>query len=70
MADGGEIFVPTISFGFILKAKEKHLHQMWVDQWGHIEWRPVPMIREGVVKNFKAAVAGYVPEDEEGVSDE
>ncbi len=66
MPDGGEIWTATISFGLLLRKGEKHLHQMFVDQWGHIDWRPVPMIKEGMVKNFHSAIAGFVPQDEEG----
>jgi hypothetical protein len=39
-----ETFYPTVCFGFSMLKDKTILHQMFVDQWGTAEWRPVPMI--------------------------
>ena len=58
-------FQPTLFFGFQLVKGEQLLHQMWVNQQGLSEWRPVPVIQEGPQTKRPDAIAGYVPEDQE-----
>ena len=67
MADP-EPFYPTVSFAFSPVRGETLLHQLWVDQWGHAEWRQVPMIELGEDKKPARApsIAGFVPEEDEG----
>lgn len=61
-----EDFFPTLVFGFILDGKgEQELSQMFVSNYGHTVWRPVPVIKEGMQSSRRAAVAGYVPEEDE-----
>lgn len=54
-----EGFYPTICFGFVMEKDKTVMQQMWVDQWGNTEWRPVPMI-ELSDKKKPEAVAGYL----------
>ena len=62
MAD--EQLYPVMFFGFNLVKGEQVLSQMYVDQWGNSQWKPVPMINVGD-KPKTPAIAGYVPEDQE-----
>ena len=57
-----EEYYPTVCFGFILVKDKTILHQMWVDQWGHSDWRPVPMVT--LDKTRTPAAVGFVPDDE------
>lgn len=61
-------FQPTLFFGFDLVGKKNILHQMFVDETGQREWRPVPMI-EINKPNRPEAVAGYFNEDDDGQDD-
>ena len=63
-----EPYYPTVAFGFIMLEGKTILHQMWVDQWGKVEWRPVPML--DLPKHTRSdSIAGFVPEEEENVPD-
>jgi len=57
-----ETFYPTVCFGFSMLKDKSVLHQMYVDQWGHSEWRPVPMIELG---KRNECVADTVPENKD-----
>lgn len=55
-------FQPTLFFGF--QTDKKGLHQMWVDQYGNVEWRKVPMVNMKPPER-KEAIAGYFEDDSE-----
>lgn len=38
---------PTLFFGFHLNKGKEVLHQLWMDEFGTQDWRPVPMIVMG-----------------------
>jgi hypothetical protein len=59
-----EELYPTVAFGFAPIKGKMMLHQMWVDQWGNVEWKPVPMIepKKGMRSD---SIAGFVPEEDE-----
>ena len=62
-----ESYYPTMSFAFSPIDGKTILHQLWVDQWGHSKWTPVPMMQ--IDDNGKMvrvpSIAGYVPEEDE-----
>lgn len=35
---------PTLFFGFHLAGGKEALHQLWMDEYGNQEWKPVPQI--------------------------
>lgn len=61
-------FQPTLFFGFQFEGKKSRLHQMFVDQTGLVDWRPVPMI-DILKPDRPEAIAGYYDEDEDGKDD-
>lgn len=69
MDDVTHTFYPTVAFGFSEKSGKSTLHQLWVDQLGNIEWRPVPTIIEGKLPDLKPSIVGYVPEEDENAPD-
>jgi len=59
-------FFPTAMFGFLMLEDKPVIHQMWVNEQGLTEGRPVPMIELSEEKKQRpAAVAGFVSEDED-----
>jgi hypothetical protein len=66
-----EAFYPTVSFAFSVVKGKTILHQLWVDQWGRSEWRPVPLMQiDDAGKLTRApSIAGFVPEEDEGESE-
>jgi len=56
-------FYPTLFFGFQLENSEHVLHQMFVDNLGNTEWRPVPMISLDKIKRAEC-IADAVIEPE------
>lgn len=61
--------VPTLFFGFLLVEGKETLHQMFVDQMGKAEWKPVPMVDldspKAAAEIRKPSMAGYIPDEEE-----
>ena len=61
-------FHPTLAFGILLVNGQDRIHQMYAAEDGTIDWRMVPMIELGWQdKKRTAAVAGFIPEDEENL---
>ena len=56
-----EQFYPTVCFGITMVGEKTVMSQMVVDQWGTVEWRPVPMVE--MKQERPAAIAGTI-EDE------
>ena len=56
-----EQFYPTVCFGITMVGEKTVMSQMFVDQWGTVEWRAVPMIE--IKADRKPSIAGTI-EDE------
>ena len=61
-------FHPTLAFGIMQVNGADRIHQLHVAEDGSLDWRMVPMIELGWQdKKRTAAVAGFIPEDEENL---
>ena len=68
MAMDDEQYFPTVAFGF--PEGDKRLHQMWIGNFGTLDWRPVPIIKLGKVTR-QPTIAGVLPwEDDDGNKDD
>jgi 6-phosphogluconolactonase/glucosamine-6-phosphate isomerase/deaminase len=60
-------YVPTLCFG-LSKDYENRILQLWVDDLGNLDWRPLPLINvderpQHERKPRSNSVAGYVEDD-------
>jgi hypothetical protein len=66
-------YLPTLCFG-LHKDYEKRIYQMWVDDLGNIDWRPLPLINMHEIKHHerpkrKPAEVYLVPDVDDGKDD-
>lgn len=54
----------TTTLGFMKnESGQRILHQLWIDDLGMTQWRPVPMIDPNAPATRNPAVVGVVPDD-------